>query len=58
MVEYDLEDKVLWSVPAASPWSAVRLENGNTLIAGDGSRYVREVSAKGKTVWEEGNIYR
>ena len=52
VVEYDLEGKVLWSVPAASPWSAVRLKNGNTLIAGDWSRYVREVNAKGETVWE------
>jgi len=52
VVEYDLEGKVLWSVPAKSPWSAVRLKNGNTLIAGDWSRYVREVNAKGETVWE------
>ena len=52
VVEYDLDGRVLWSVPAASPWSAVRLANGNTLIAGDWSRYVREVNAKGETVWE------
>ena len=52
VVEYDLDGKVLWSVAAPSPWSAVRLKNGNTLIAGDWSRYVREVNAKGETVWE------
>jgi hypothetical protein len=52
VVEYTLEGKVLWSVEAKSPWSAVRLKNGNTLIAGDWSGYVREVNPKGETVWE------
>jgi len=52
VVEYDTDGRVLWSVPAKSPWSAVRLDNGNTLIAGDWSAYVREVSPKGETVWE------
>jgi hypothetical protein len=52
VVEYGLDGKVLWSVPAKSPWQAVRLKNGNTLIAGDWSRYAREVNPKGETVWE------
>ena len=52
VVEYGLEGEVLWSVEARSPWSAVRLKNGNTLIAGDWSGYVREVNGKGETVWE------
>jgi hypothetical protein len=52
VVEYNLDGKVLWSVPAKSPWHAVRLKNGNTLIAGDWSRYAREVNPKGETVWE------
>ena len=52
VVEYDLEGKELWSVPAKSAWSAIRLKNGNTLIAGDASRYAREVNPKGETVWE------
>jgi len=52
VVEYDLNGKVLWSVAAKSPWHAVRLKNGNTLIAGDWSRYAREVNPKGETVWE------
>ena len=51
-VEYDLQGRVLWSVAAKSPWSAIRLDNGNTLIAGDWSGYVREVNPKGETVWE------
>ena len=52
VVEYDLDGKVLWTVEAKSPWSAVRLRNGNTLIAGDWSGYVREVDPAGHTVWE------
>lgn len=52
VVEYDLTGKVVWQVEAASPWHAVRLRNGNTLIAGDRSKYVREVNARGETVWE------
>ena len=49
VVEYDLDGKVLWSVPAKSPWQAVRLKSGNTLIAGDWSRYAREVSPRVST---------
>jgi hypothetical protein len=52
VVEYDLDGTALWSVEAKSPWSAVRLKNGNTLIAGDWSGYVREVNPHGQTVWE------
>ena len=51
-VEYDLSGKALWSVDAPSAWSANALENGNILIAGGGSKYVREVDRSGKTVWE------
>ena len=52
VVEYDLGGKEVWSVKAKSAWSAVRLKNGNTLIAGDASKYVREVNPQGETVWE------
>ena len=52
VVEYDLEGKALWSVAAKSPWHAVRLANGNTLIAGDWNCYAREVNPQGETVWE------
>ena len=37
---------------AQTPWQALRLKNGNTLIAGDRSAYVREVNSAGNTVWE------
>ena len=56
--EYDPQGKVVRKIPApGGPHSAVRLTNGNTLIAcGDmkcatGPR-VFEVDASGKTVWE------
>jgi len=52
VVEYDLDGKEVWSVKAQSAWSAVRLKTGNTLIAGDARKYVREVNPKGETVWE------
>jgi hypothetical protein len=52
VVEYDMNGNELWSVKAPSPWQAIRLKNGNTLIAGDWSRYAREVNPKGETVWE------
>jgi hypothetical protein len=52
VVEYTLDGKEIWSVNAKSPWSAIRLHNGNTLISGDHSNYTREVNMKGETVWE------
>ena len=52
VVEYTMDGKEVWSVEAKSPWSAIRLHNGNTLISGDWSGYTREVNMKGETVWE------
>jgi hypothetical protein len=52
VVEYSPDGKPLWSVEAASPWAAVRLKNGGTLISGNQNGYVREVDKSGKTVWE------
>ena len=54
VVEYSAEGREIWSVPAPSAWSAVRLKNGNTLIGGNQVGYVREVNSKGDTVWEIG----
>jgi len=47
-----LDGKELWSVDAQSPWSAMKLDNGNVIISGDGTGYTREVDHAGKTVWE------
>jgi len=56
VTEFDHEGKVLREIPAPSgPHSAVRLPNGNTLIAcGDmkHNAHVFEVDPDGKTVWE------
>lgn len=52
VAEFTLDGREVWSIPAKSPWSAERLQNGNTLIAGDWSSYVREVNPAGATVWE------
>lgn len=57
--EYDAEGKTVRTIPAAGgPHSAIRLLNGNTLIAcGDrpGGSRVFEVDPEGKTVWEVRN---
>ena len=51
VVEYDGAGNVLWSVAVASPWDAVRLNNGNTLISSN-KGFVREVNSTGEAVWE------
>ncbi len=50
--EYNTSGKIIWSVDAMSPWAAIRLKNGNTLISGNQYGYTREVNKKGETVWE------
>ncbi|MEO8736307.1 MAG: hypothetical protein ABI380_07175 [Edaphobacter sp.] len=52
VVEYDSSGKEIWSTPSPSPWDAVRLKNGNTLVSGNQYGFVREIDPKGKTVWE------
>ena len=52
VAEYDRDMKELWSYEIPTPWAAIRLQNGNTLIVSESQRLVREVSPKGETVWE------
>jgi hypothetical protein len=52
VVEYDKNFKEIWKYEIASPWAAVRLENGNTLITDERDILTREVNSKGETVWE------
>jgi hypothetical protein len=52
VVEYDKDFKPIWTYEIPTPWSAVRLHNGNTLIDDEHDRLVREVNPKGETVWE------
>jgi hypothetical protein len=52
VVEYTPDGRAVWGLKAESPWAAVRLRNGNTLISGGEGAYVREIDKAGKTVWE------
>ncbi len=52
VVEYDKDFKEVWRYPIRSPWAAIRLKNGNTLITDEGDKLTREVNPKGETVWE------
>ena len=52
VVEYDKHFKPIWTYEISSPWAAIRLRNGNTLITDEKDRLAREVNAKGETVWE------
>jgi hypothetical protein len=52
VVEYDKDWNPIFSVAAPAAWTAVRLDNGNTLISGNQHSFVREVNSKGETVWE------
>jgi len=52
VVEYDKNFNEIWSYPIRSPWAAIRLKNGNTLITDEGDKLMREVNPKKETVWE------
>ena len=52
VVEYDKDFNPMWSCAIATPWAAVRLHNGNTLITDERDRLVREVNTRCETVWE------
>ena len=51
VVEYDNTGKPMWSIDVPSPWAAVRLKNGNTLISSN-KGFIHEVNPQGQTVWE------
>jgi hypothetical protein len=51
VVEYDADFKEIWSYATHQPWSAARLNNGNTLIT-EGPHTVLEVNKQGETVWQ------
>jgi hypothetical protein len=52
VVEFDKNFNQIWSYPIRSPWAALRLKNGNTLITDEHDSLTREVNPKGETVWE------
>jgi hypothetical protein len=52
VIEYDKNWNEIWSCDAPAVWQAVRLKNGNTLIAGNQYAFAREINPKGEIVWE------
>jgi hypothetical protein len=52
VIEYDKNFNPIWKYEIKSPWAAVRLKNGNTLITDEHDILTREVNPKGETVWE------
>jgi hypothetical protein len=52
VAEYDKDFKEIWKYQINSPWAALRLKNGNTLITDERDNLTREVNTKGETVWE------
>jgi outer membrane protein assembly factor BamB len=55
VVEFDKDFNQVWSYPIRSPWAALRLKNGHTLITDEHDNLTREVSQKGETIWEFNN---
>jgi len=52
VVEYDKNFKEIWKYEIATPWAAIRLKNGNTLITDEKDILTREVNSRKETVWE------
>ncbi|HEY2585777.1 MAG TPA: hypothetical protein VGI81_08440 [Tepidisphaeraceae bacterium] len=52
VIEYDKDFHEVWSYSIKSPWAAIRLKNGNTLITDESDKLTIEVNPKGETVWE------
>jgi predicted Rdx family selenoprotein len=53
VTEYNAKGDIVWEHPIkARVYGAIRLKNGNTLIASGGGAGVVEVTPDGKTVWE------
>jgi hypothetical protein len=52
VVELDKNFQPIWTYAIRSPWAAVRLKNGNTLITDESDSLTREVNPAGATVWE------
>lgn len=52
VIEYDKDFNEIWKYEVKSPWAAVRLRNGNTLITNENDLITREVNPQKETVWE------
>ena len=52
VAEYGRDFNEIWRYTIKSPWAAIRLKNGNTLITDEADSLTREVNFQGHTVWE------
>jgi hypothetical protein len=52
VVEYDKDWKIIWEYPIKSPWAAIRLKNGNTLITDESDKTTLEVNSAKEVVWQ------
>ncbi|HUB68440.1 MAG TPA: hypothetical protein VL981_13225 [Candidatus Methylacidiphilales bacterium] len=52
VVEYDKNFNEVWSYDVKSPWAAIRLKNGNTLITDESDKKMVEVTPQKKIVWQ------
>ena len=51
VAEYDMDGREVWALAVLSPWGAIRLNNGNTLVTSNRG-FVREFDPNGTVVWE------
>lgn len=51
VAEYDSTGKVIWQVAVLSPWTALRLPNGNTLVSSNYG-FVKEITPAGDVAWQ------
>jgi len=52
VVEYDKNFNEVWSYDVPTPWAAIRLKNGNTLITDEHDVKTLEVTHDKKIVWQ------
>jgi Mal s 1 allergenic protein-like len=52
VIEYDKDFNEIWKYEIPTPWAAIRLKNGNTLITDEKDRLTREVNPQKEIVWE------
>ncbi len=52
VVEYDKDFREIWRYDVQSPWAAIRLKNGNTLITSERDIRTLEVTPRKEIVWE------
>ena len=52
VIEYNKRFKPIWEYDIKSPWAAIRLKNGNTLVTDEQDVLTREVNPAKQIVWE------